>query len=276
MATRAYQRRALAQLSSAPDFRDEVEHLRRWFNTGPDDRRAAEEHLRGRIRKRVLSDVAVGQCELAVASSVGGLDVVFMALDKSAKLLFATEGPGEVLGIRILRAAVWTDFEGPEFNLFCALAVPVVALWWMPELGTLDGWRAWAFQPNRVYLDVTEAEIDDIRDWWDVVRAAKKRMGVHVAKRGLPKGTVRTRPKVLRGLDWEQLRAKVEADPNCVNRFEAEYVAAFAKRRVETLGRRAERREEAHFRRLALDNYRKQVRAPLGLRSARGRRRLRN
>lgn len=271
---RKWQKARLRKLAGDPKFRSTVSQLRSEFGLEPGDRRVLEERLtRAGLdvpnlrRKGWLTGVAY---EPKSSPRRSWVDAVFEADQKLWQSLGRPLPYAFGDYSHVLTAAVWTEYDGSEFELFCEMTVPIAVKAWSSSTGLgpevvgdqprFDEWRDVAFSPGRVYIDVTFADLEDVQRFWGIVSARKKELGLPVPRRGLPSGSKR-KVRVLGNLTWAQVRKKVAADPQSVSRLEHRYVEAQIAKKGNT----------PDVRRAAKGNYRKNVRARLDLRARLGR-----
>ena len=267
MKARTWQKARLKSLIDGQNFRDAVNRVRSDLHTSPDARREAERNLKGRVRADIVPEklalLALRLCQRAEdrpPPGLGGTTSLLLAardylLDDPdyLKLEAAT-----VDHMFTLAAAVWTDYDGDEFELFCNVTQPASVFAFVPQTDeSFEDWRL-HFRPGHVYIDVTHASPKDVAEAWYLVNWHRRELGLTVPRKGSIRGAGRKGRKVVDGLSWEQVRQRVGNDPQMANAWERRYVEFQSKRGV--------------TRRRALDNYRKNIRVPLNLRLPRGRR----
>lgn len=270
----AWQRAQLLELTATPEFRKKIDDLRSLTGASPERRRKMETlilDLRERVEERpdALSEVFGPEPPDHAYAMLDGVrpDNVTKFVLFVHTAARAVRGKHELgltweHGVQVL-AALWTDYDGSEFELFCQLIKHYWVQSWNPDSdGTFEAWREFAFEPGRIYVDLTDASPEDMPQVWFHINHERRRLGLPIPRPGARGGAKRRRPKVLGRLDWGQLRNRVAKEPRKVNSWEHKYVAQYTDQRGQT----------PQTRRRALDNFRKQVRMPLKLLAQRGRR----
>lgn len=261
----------LRKLIAKPQFQQRVARLRTLTGASPSKRRGFEDYLLSRqgmlpeqlaeIYGRELSKFERTMVEAFVGGDVaqfafiGCVTGIVSGLTATPELSW--EDGGQIL------AALWTDYDGPEFELFSKLCRPYWVHCWNPdEDEQFEAWRNDVFQPGRIYVDVTFASHSDLTLAWRIVSIHRRRLGLPIPHRGAISGAGRRRPKVVGRYDWSEVRGRVQDEPRSVSQWERKYVDSYTKKHENT----------STDRRRALANFRKNVREPLGLRAGLGRR----
>ena len=272
MTARTWQKRRLKRLIEDRNFRAAVRRVRSDLHTGPEARRKTERRLKGRLSDDTppgqLALLALRLCQAAedrAPPGLGGTTALLLAVRDN--LLddpdYTELEPATLDHLDTLAAAVWSDYDGDEFELFCSLTYPANVIALVPPYtdGRLDDWRI-HFRTGHVYIDVTHASPKDVKDAWPAVNWHRRQLGLTIPRRGAIQGAERKGRIVVDGLNWEQVRERVGEDAMMADAWERRYVAAQTKKHGSA----------PKVQRRALVNFRKNVRAPLGLKASRSRR----
>lgn len=122
------------------------------------------------------------------------------------------------------------------------------------------------FRPGRIYLDVTELDLQGVEERWWHVQREQTGLGTKPPsrKRGRPLG-VPTRRETVLGKTWEEIRAEIRREPGQVTRRENVYIAAEVARKEskwlpdDPSDAKAPDRLKLKWRRQAKDNFYHQV-----------------
>ncbi len=97
-------------------------------------------------------------------------------------------------------ASLCHDFEGTERQDFIAYISPLVSPatvhYWYSPMAPLLSYKDWqktsVMRPNRIYLDVTRANLDDVQAQWYEIQEIQNRLKIFTASKGRPQGTIDT------------------------------------------------------------------------------------
>jgi len=172
-----------------------------------------------------------------------------------------------------LETAVFTDYDGAEFDLWAEASVTAPAFPPMIACMSASAWETikslpleTVIKPKRIYIDVTDLDIPRLEEYWPSIEMLQIWLSAKPLplKRGRPVG-IPTRRKTVLGPTWEEIRSVIRRDPRYCTRWENKYVDAEVGRRKEDwLAEQQETTEvpprlTRQWRRQAKDNFYHQV-----------------
>jgi hypothetical protein len=109
----------------------------------------------------------------------------------------ALKRQGIIVEENFLLYSLCHDFEGQERKEFLEYAMlsedPLHEYYWYYPMEPVIPYKKWVksnvMKPNRIYLDVTEASLDDVVSRWNNIEVLQKRLKTFNIKRGRPPGS---------------------------------------------------------------------------------------
>lgn len=138
-----------------------------------------------------------------------------------------------------LETAVFTDYDGAEFDLWAEASVKAPAFPPMIACMSASAWETikslpleTVIKPKRIYIDVTDLDIPQLEEYWPSIEMLQLwlRAKPPSLKRGRPVG-IPTRRKTVLGETWEEIRTVIRQDPSYHTRWETKYIKAEASRK---------------------------------------------
>jgi len=207
-------RRRIETIIDAPWFRENVKILRNLLNADIKERDKEVEIRveRNKTLKRLPIDIPKDwhpfkepeyQTEDALHRAMA-INILHKRLPLELNLTLKTSvlclaKDGILVTEKFLFSSLYHNFEGGERKAFIEYAMsdedPVTLHYWYNLMNSIEPYEKWlknnVMKPNRIYIDVTRASLDDVVAHWDVIEELQFRLNIKSVKKGKPKGSIK-------------------------------------------------------------------------------------